>query len=272
MQPVSIRSIAVLWIAVFTFPAQVSAWGAAGHKIVCEIAFRELDSNARAQVEQLLEADPDYDRFANSCVWADEIKKKDRYERYERLHYVNAPRGISSMPSECARGCVLSAIREEAQALRTGSSQARRLEALKFLGHFVGDLHQPLHVSYEDDRGGNNVTVRFHSNPQRLHKIWDSVLIGQKSGNWRRIASQLFRSITPDNRTQWASRSPLSWANESLEIVVQRVYDFAPGEDLADDYYRKNIQIVDERLMAAGVRLGALLNRVYGTPGDQLFE
>ena len=54
--------------------------------------------------------------------------------------------------------------------------------------------------------------------------------------------------------------------------MVNQVYDFAPGEDLAKDYYRKNIQTVEERLMAAGVRLGALLNRVYGSPGAELFE
>jgi hypothetical protein len=269
--------VTTLWIPVFLMlvlflPTRAFAWGDAGHKIVCEIAFRELDSNARAQVEQLIKADPEYTRFSNSCVWADEIRSKDRYERYKKLHYVNVPREAASLTRECPKGCVLAAIREEAQALRSGTSDARRLEALKFLGHFVGDLHQPLHVAYEDDRGGNKVTVRFYGNPQRLHNVWDTFLIGQKSQKWRRHAPRLFRSITPENRTLWASRSLLRWANESLEIVVNQVYDFAPGEDLAKDYYRKNIQTVEERLMAAGVRLGALLNRVYGSPGAELFE
>lgn len=264
--------VVCIFLAAFIIPAQAFAWGEAGHKIICEIAFRELDANARGEVEKLIRADPGYRLFSDSCNWADAIRSEDRYKRYGRLHYVNAARGAASMPTNCPGGCVISAIRDEARVLRTSASQARRLEALKFLGHFVGDVHQPLHAGYADDRGGNEVTALFYDEPQRLHRIWDTLLIRQRTRDWRKLARQLADSIESGDRTLWASPSPVSWANESRRIVELKVYDFAPGEDLARDYYRRNVRAVEQRLTAAGVRLGALLNRVYGAPGVELFE
>ena len=261
-----------LLLSTCLFPAQAFAWGEAGHRIVCEIAFQELDANARPKVRQLIRSDPDYNLFADSCNWADKIRNKDRYKRYGRLHYVNAARGASGMPAECPSGCVLTAIREEAQLLRTSPSAVRRLEALKFLGHFVGDLHQPLHAGYRDDRGGNKIKVNFYDERHKLHKVWDTLMIGQRTRKWRKLAERLSSAIKPIDRTVWAARSPIDWANESFQIVERRVYDFAPGEDLARDYYRRNIPIVERRLTAAGVRLGALLNRIYGAPEDALFD
>lgn len=265
--------LAAIAIAASILPSNAFAWGSAGHKIVCEIAFQELAASTRTQVKDWIRSDPDYSSFAESCTWPDDIRDIERYDRYRSLHYVNAERGAAALPKDCPRGCVLSAIREEATVLRdSAQSPARRLEALKFLGHFVGDLHQPLHAGYRDDRGGNKVTVTFYGESQRLHKVWDTLLIAQRTNDWRALARELSAAITPVDRTIWASPAPHIWANESLQLVARRVYDFEAGEDLARSYYRRNIASLEERLMAAGVRLARLLDRVLSSDEGDLFR
>ena len=252
---------------------QAFAWGNTGHQVICEIAFQELSSVARDQVKALIQQDSGYRTFAESCTWPDKIRGQERYRHYKKLHFVNAERGAASMPEACAEGCILSAIPDEAEVLRdTDRTVARRIEALKFLGHFVGDLHQPLHAGYSHDFGGNTVTVRYYGESYRLHKVWDTLLIGQRTNAWRDLAQQLSADVTPVDRTVWENSSPLIWANESFQIVERTVYDFADGEDLARAYYRENIRTAEERLTAAGVRLARLLNRVFGPVGEPLFE
>ncbi len=277
--PMNIRPVAV---SVYSFIAGIaclgsagpaSAWGDAGHQVVCEIAFQELGSVAREQVKALIQQDPRYGTFAESCTWPDKIRGQERYRRYKKRHFVNAERGTASIPATCVEGCILSAIAEEAATLRdTAQPLERQIEALKFLGHFVGDLHQPLHAGYSDDFGGSTVTVHYYGQPFRLHKVWDTLLIGQRTNAWRDLAQQLSAQVTAIDRTVWGDASPLVWANESFQIVERTVYDFAAGEDLARAYYRKNIRMVEARLMAAGVRLAGLLDRVFGTAGGSLFE
>jgi hypothetical protein len=275
--PVLIRGAAAVLFTVFSaicIPQnQAFAWGEAGHKIVCEIAFQELDANARSRVKRAIDADPDYTAFADACIWADAIRSLDRYKRYDRLHYVNAKPGATSLPRRCPRGCVLSVIEEEANILRDPARPAaRKLEALKFLGHFVGDLHQPLHASYAKDLGGNRVMVQYHGETENLHRVWDTLMIRQRTSNWRSLAEQLAARVAPGDRVTHGARSPLAWGNESFRIVESGVYDFENDEDLALGYYRRNIRTVEKRMLVAGIRLAALLNRVYGPSSGPLFE
>jgi hypothetical protein len=133
------------------------AWGDTGHKIVCDLAFRLAAPETRAEIRRLIKMDTEFDFFADACTWPDHPRKR------APEHFINLKRDATGMPlgDECPTSevCVLSAIEKDSQVLASSTDEDQKLEALKFLGHWVGDIHQPLHVSFEDDRGGNNIHV-----------------------------------------------------------------------------------------------------------------
>ena len=153
-------------------------WGSDGHKIIAEIAWQEMTPEARAAVEKLLADDPDCHTIQEASVRADEVRREPEYAWTAPLHYVNLPPGSESldMGRDCPDGnCVVGAIERFAKVLRDKqASQAERREAFKFLVHFVGDLHRPLHVSHVKDRGGRGLHVRFTSSLDHSWPNWVS--------------------------------------------------------------------------------------------------
>ena len=146
-------------LAVALLPRPAAAWGDEGHKVICEIAFRLVQPNTRAEIQRLIKSDTEFHRFSDSCIWPDHPRKRSAE------HFVNLARDSRGLTDEmCPRAqeCVLSAIQVELAYLNSnGGDDEAKLAALKFLGHWVGDVHQPLHVSFEDDRGGNNIPVSW---------------------------------------------------------------------------------------------------------------
>jgi len=133
----------------------VLAWGDTAHRIICEIAFKELNSQARDEVKRLIRLDPVYFTFSGSCIWPDHPRKRSRE------HFVNLPRsatGLGNDPCPLADKCLVTALEVDLKIVAdAGATDAKKLDALKFLGHWVGDVHQPMHVSFKDDRGGNSI-------------------------------------------------------------------------------------------------------------------
>jgi hypothetical protein len=259
----------------------VSAWGDAGHQIICEIAFQELNPQARATVQRLLQHDADFSTFSKACTWPDRPRKR------ASEHFVNLPRAatqIGDEPCPLDAPCVVTAIDADFAALsRAGATDAAKLTALKFLGHWVGDVHQPLHVSFKDDKGGNEIDEEGPCT-QNLHAVWDTCIIKRKLGtNLQRIAADLRRPVTEAERTQWTSTSAKEWANESFAITTSEEAEYCvrtetgcryeednetldPDEDhkvvtVDEAYLTKHLPTVRQRLTQAGVRLGTLLNR-----------
>src|SRR5262252_2622247 len=131
------------------------AWGDVGHKIICQIALQELNDKARSEVSRLIALDATFDTFPDACTWPDHPRKRPEE------HFVNVARSVHTITgSECSPGvpkCLFTAIASDLEVLRTSNDDAAKLASLKFLGHWVGDIHQPLHVSFADDRGGNHI-------------------------------------------------------------------------------------------------------------------
>jgi hypothetical protein len=172
----------------------MSAWGDTGHHIICEIAFQELNPQARARVIQLLQRDPDFTLFSKACTWPDHPRKR------ASEHFVNLPRSAASIgddPCPLDDICVVTAIAVDVAVLsQAGASEVDKLAALKYLGHWVGDVHQPLHVSFKDDRGGNAIDEQGPC-ADNLHAVWDSCLIERRLGrDIRHIASELRSRVT----------------------------------------------------------------------------
>ncbi|MGI9625877.1 MAG: S1/P1 nuclease, partial [Longimicrobiales bacterium] len=155
--------------------SSAGGWSGDGHRIVCQLAWNRLTPDAKSGVQRLLGSDLTGLDFAGECVWADEIRAQlsagpeglERFRPFTTAHYVNfepeadrlSPEGCSSTAGPRARYCALNGITHLVDVLGGASSALSRAEALRFLIHFVGDIHQPLHAGYGHDRGGNDHVV-----------------------------------------------------------------------------------------------------------------
>jgi hypothetical protein len=260
-------------LAVSATPTLSWAWGDEGHKVVCEIAMRLASPSTQAEVQRLIATDTEFKTFSDACTWPDHPRKR------AAEHFVNLARDSHGLTSDACPGaqeCVLSAIRRDAAVLASrGAGDGAKLEALKFLGHWVGDVHQPLHVSFEDDRGGNNITVVGECQG-KLHAAWDTCLVSKAVGvDAGAAAADLMKSITPAKIEEWTPSRPVDWANESFAIAerAETKYcvrhgsscDLPPGTVTIDAaYVQANTPIVREQLQKAGVRLAHLLDSTLG--------
>jgi hypothetical protein len=255
-------------------PRTALAWGDTGHKIVCDLAFRLAAPQTRAEIRRLIGLDRKFDFFADSCTWPDHPRKR------ASEHFVNLKRDATGIPpdQECptADTCVLSAIEKDTETLSSSTDDDEKLAALKFLGHWVGDIHQPLHVSFEDDRGGGHIHVTGECSPN-LHSAWDNCLVFQAVGDNVTAASrQLFNSLTEPNKEQWAGADPRDWANESFALAEAAKVHYCVRHGTSCDlpsparveidaaYISANVATVREQLAKAGVRLAKLLDTSLG--------
>ena len=269
-------------------PASASrAWGNDGHQIVCEIAWLRLTPAARTMVGQALGAGPNLSsRFVQSCLWADEVRNSSKYRFSKDYHFVNVPgkAGVVDLSRDCgdpAKRCAHWAIRHYAGVLLDQSptvTAVARAEAVKFLAHFVGDIHQPLHTGRPNDIGGNTSAVSFFGKthfetddgpkPYVLHSVWDTYMLRRAGLGSSTSASSLSADVTAAQAKAWGNADVLEWTNESYEICDALAYptlrdvtgDGRP--DVGQAYYEMTGPIVRRRLQQAGVRLAYLLNRI----------
>jgi hypothetical protein len=274
-----LRSLALATTAFISLCGDAQAWSDPGHRIICEIAFRLAQPGTQAAIRKLLEIDTEFRTFADSCVYPDHpIRGLPRIRSTE--HYVNLPRDSKGLTSdECpqAPNCVLSAIRDDSKILSSKTTpDAHRLIALKSLGHWVGDIHQPLHVSFEDDRGGNTIRVNGQC-AGNLHAAWDNCLVLYAVGpDISDAVTELMGGITTETRERWASSEPRDWANESFAIseAVTTGYCEMHGDScdiprnsvtIGAEYLGANESVVKEQLQKAAVRLARVLDGAFGS-------
>ncbi|XP_057478798.1 endonuclease 2-like [Actinidia eriantha] len=176
--------ILVLVSMLFSCPF-VNSWGYDGHLITCRIAQTRLNKAAANAVMKLL---PDFahNDLGSVCSWADRIKP--RYNWSSPLHHVNTDDNLCSYQYEknckdqnnVLGRCVVGAINNYTNQLLSfynGTSKYSLTEALLFLSHFMGDIHQPLHVGFASDRGGNTIGVHWYGKIENLPLVWDSSII-----------------------------------------------------------------------------------------------
>lgn len=270
-------------VLILALPGRTAtAWRDDGHRIVCHIAFMELEPGPRREVVRLIKIDPANQLFEEGCIWADAVKYTTHRET-EPWHYMNLEPGDRTVDmGDCApdRGCLLSAIALHIGVLEdAGADDEARLQALKYLGHWLGDLHQPLHFGSAINRGGNNSHVIWQAMPgpvspalanpmeTNLHKVWDDDILQAARMEPYRYAARLWMTIEDAERAKWQSTTVLDWAQESRVIALapETGYDAAEPmtvREFGKDYASRHLPMVETRLKAAGVRLGALLNRL----------
>ncbi len=168
-------STAVPPVLFLVLPAAAAAWGPTGHRVVGQIAEDHLSAAARRGVEALIGPES----LAEAATWADEIRSDPTWDKAAPWHYISIDDGETlETTRRSSDGDVLWAIHHFSDVLRSAdASHEEKGEALKFLVHFVGDVHQPLHVGRRADQGGNSVQVSWFGETTNLHRVWDSEMI-----------------------------------------------------------------------------------------------
>lgn len=240
------------------------AWGPHGHQVVAEIAARELEAAPRAEVERLL-GDRASNAMRQASTWADEIRGDSEWRHTGPWHYLNFERGDCSYNARenCRDGnCVVGAIQRQAKVLRDPkSTRPQRANALRYLIHFVGDVHQPLHAGFGQDRGGNDFQIRNRREGDNLHAFWDQDLIRASRGKLDVMAhvADLSQPKRPPIQHAWQRRAPIEWAEASCRIVQAPSF-YPPRGRIDDAYIREHAAIADAQLTLAGHRLASVLN------------
>jgi nuclease S1 len=263
--------------------ARVGAWNAQGHRLVARLADQRLTPVARRNVAWLLGPES----LADVSSWADRYLEGNYQTFY--WHFVNIPPGapgydrdrdcprqpgvVAGARADAWRDCAVDRIGYNGARLAdTSLDRADRAIALKFLVHLVGDLHQPFHA-LGVGHGGNDIPVRVFGSDTcgnracELHAVWDGALIQHRGLDDEHYLAALRDLIVRRHWEHQAPGMPAEWATQSQALAVAALL---PDHGTADEaYYRAHIDIVDQRLALAGVRLAAILNEILTSPPPQ---
>ena len=200
--------------------------------------------------------------MADVSIWADEVRPQRR--ETGPWHYINIPidvprtRSADYCPKE---GCVVSKIEDLVKTLNTSSDRAERVEALKFLIHFVGDMHQPLHAGDKKDRGGNDTKVIYFGEEFNLHLIWDSDLISRMDKDEEHLANSLGTSRRM--RRKLSRGGVEDWIWESHDVARDVAYKNLTPQ-LSEAYQQAAEPAIRLQLQRGGLRLAKLINKTLG--------
>jgi hypothetical protein len=290
--PTAIRCLALVTaIGALSFPAGARAWGYEGHEIVAAIARGYLMPQVRATVDTMLATDQDtltpHDMLAES-TWAD--RYRTGHAETSEWHFVDIELDNPDLKAACfgfpasdplasqgpAHDCIVDKVAEFAKELANPATPAaERLLALKFLLHFVGDMHQPLHDADNHDKGGNCVLLNLGA-PRlvNLHRYWDTAVVQGLGDDPQVAADTLAGRITPANKVAWEKGDPQSWALEGFDLAKTVAYTIGSKPGCTSDpsplslppgYDKTARDTAAVQLEKAGVRLAMLLNRALGS-------
>jgi hypothetical protein len=265
------RLLVAFLLPFLLIPEASLAWSRQGHEIVGELAERQLKPETRARALALLAGEP-VPTLAGVSAWADELRDNDPDlgKRSFRWHFVNFPRGQCRYEAarDCANGeCVMGAIERQAALLKDRSQPIEtRQQALKFLVHFVGDVHQPLHAAWGEDKGGNDFQVSLDGEGSNLHRVWDRAIIESAGLGPAAYADRLLsRARGEGTGKDGSSRpgGPVDWALESCALADAQGF-YPASRKIGDDYLERHRPTVERRLTEAGTRLAAMIEVALG--------
>ena len=304
-----------LGLVVLGYSLPAAAWWCEGHEAVALIAQNHLTPDARAQVERLLKGSPvaeppsckdsPPDAMAVASTWADDAKYTEQTAAW---HFMNIPMNLKKGDPEkyCGPvgpshnggprpGCILSALRSAVDILLSKEeSDDEKAKAIRYLIHFAGDLHQPLHTTSNNDVGGNCLPVQFFDQADltNLHASWDGLIIERELVTRHQTVAQFASDIDQrfaSKRAEWTKNAPQfdKWAWETHLLAMQVAYgDLTPEPPaealqttpdcdaekarlgalhikIGDAYEQEAIPVIETQIAKAGYRLAAILNTLW---------
>jgi len=250
-------------LLVLALPQHTGAWGRGAHQVIANVAQARLSPAARREVTALLKSATLASVASDADAW------RNNHPETARWHFVNIPldAGHFEYVRDCQPtlqgDCIAAAIGRLAEVLRDrGRPEAERAQALTFLVHFVGDIHSPVHVVDNNDRGGNDTEVVFFGRETNLHRLWDTGLFEQSGLTvtaWTRRLERLPVTVN-------AGGTPEDWAEETHRDAARPAYALlgtGRGGDIGRRYLDAARPILERQMLRAGVRLAGLLNGIF---------
>jgi hypothetical protein len=247
-------------------PVYAFCWGVLGHRIVGEIAESYLTAKTRTEIKKILGDTT----IAIASNWGDFIKSDSSYDYLDTWHYINLDSGLTrrqvqSYLDNDTTTDVYTKTRFLIKELKNKQLPITKKKMyLKLLIHFIGDIHQPLHVGRKADLGANRVRVQWFSNATNLHAVWDESLVNFQQLSYTEY-TRTINFTTQSQRLAWQKQPISEWVIESY-VITQNLYSeiTTPNQRLSYDYNFDHIKIVNERLLKGGVRLAGILNEIFG--------
>lgn len=281
------KNIALTFVLLF-LSHTLLAWGPNGHRIVARICYDNLSDDTRKEIDKILG-----DNYLTQvATWPDYIRSEKKWNFIKPWHYVtiDPSKTIAQIITEGKTNDkvenVIEAI-ELMKAILKGDADATskfeklmadnsveplsgsvKATALAFLVHFIGDIHQPMHVSKNKDNGGNNIKVLFFSERKSIHSVWDSGIIEQEQLSFTEFAD-FAEKHNKANKAKWQKADIKTWATESAEAredIYNTLFTKTDREtglpNLSYNYQHDFLPVVERRLGAAGYRAAAVLNAI----------
>lgn len=255
-------TLLLIAISLFTFKTQANKpnWGATGHRTVGAIAEHYVTRKTKKAISNLL----DGHSLAFYSTYADEIKSDNRYKKFSPWHYVDFKFGEKyNTKTANKKGDLVQGINKCIKVLKNpNSSHTDKVFYLKLLIHFIGDLHQPLHVGREADRGGNDIKVTWFYKPTNLHSVWDNKMID----SYKMSYSELAKNANKLSKAQVAAIQKgtiLDWVSESHALAKKVYASASSGANLKYQYSYLYFPVVRQQLQKAGIRLAKVLNAIF---------
>lgn len=234
-------------------------WGKTGHRVVGEVAEQHIKKSTLKKIDKIL----DGQSLGVVANFGDDIKSDPRYREFGPWHYVNiAPGKKYGDDQPYRKGDIVTGIQKCIEVVQDkNASKEQRAFYLKLLVHFVGDLHQPMHVGYAQDKGGNDIQVRWFNKGTNLHRLWDTNMIESYDMSFTELSENL--PVLSKQQQEFIIQGDLlDWVADSQKIA-KRVYESVEvGEKLGYTYMYEHFDTVKIQLQKGGLRLAKLLDEI----------
>ena len=249
-----------LLVICLVFISEGYSWWDEGHSLVCNKAANLMSADTSTNLFSILESDD----YGEGCIWPDIIKQVERRET-RPWHYINSPPGEDELtPETCPeKGCLMRAYEEQLSLLRKGND-AEKKDAIRFIGHFIADIHQPLHTGFGYDRGGNDHLLTLQGKKKsNMHSIWDGQILEYlyKTQGKKNVHKKIDKLAEKYKKSLDYSDDVYLWVNETRKIAVSDSVRYLDNriQNVDETYLTNNGPIVIDRLALAIARLAILL-------------
>lgn len=255
--------IALLFSFFILFSFDLSAsndWSATGHRVVGQIADQYLTGKTKRQLKKLL----NHESLAFVSTHADDIKSDKRFNEFYSWHYINMPLDQNYQESEkSSTGDLVTAINHCIEVVKDkNSTKEDKVFYLKLLVHFIGDLHQPMHVGLVEDKGGNDFKVQWFYKDTNLHAVWDREMIDGYGMSYSEMAANA-DVLNKEQVKAIQLGSVVDWVNDTHKITREVYANVKPNENLRYSYSYDNFETVRSQLQKGGIRLAKVLNDLF---------
>ncbi|EGN76283.1 S1/P1 Nuclease [Idiomarina sp. A28L] len=258
------KLVSIIFIGLLiAIPARVMSWGFQGHEYIGALAWEYLTPEAKEWVSERLQV-VDEESLSKVTTWADRVRGSEEGRWLGPLHYANIPPTESKfdMQRDCPnRRCIVGAAMDDIEVMFDSSQTVQAQgEALRTFSHWITDMHQPLHLGYQKDRGGNDIRVTFFGAEMNLHRLWDSIMIRGMDLMPGPVEQASLNPLAHPSNTDWDA-ALIDWASESNELA--RTYAYADLEDnaeLGETYFNQARPIVEQQLIRSAQRMAMIIN------------